>query len=66
MDESVASKPFLITDVPHERRKKGFPIDSLSVDITTGKYFYDLEEEKLDEMAVEDGFQEFFRKYLVF
>lgn len=66
MDESMASEPFLIIDVPHERRKKGFPIDSLSVDIATGKYFYDLEEEKLDEMAVEDGFQEFFRKYLVF
>lgn len=63
MDESMASKPFIITSRPHARRKEGFPLDSLSVDIRTGKYYYDLETEELDQVAVEDGFFNFFRKY---
>lgn len=64
MEESMASEPFRITAVPHEKRKAGFPLDSLSVDIKTGKYYYDLAEERLDQVAVEDGFREFFRRYL--
>ncbi len=63
MEESMASKPFLICPVPHSAvRKKGFPLDSLSVDIATGKYFYDLEQENLDRVAVEEGFPEFFKQ----
>lgn len=61
MDETLASKPFLIGTVPHKIRKEGFPIDSLSIDIKTGKYYYDLPEEELDLVAVEDGFLEFFQ-----
>lgn len=63
MEESMASKPFLITSKPHPRRKEGFPLDSLSIDIRTGKYYYDLEKDELDQVAVEDGFLEFFKKY---
>ena len=44
--------------------KKGFPLDSLSVDIKTGKYYYELTGNELDRLAVEDGFAEFFRKIL--
>lgn len=65
MDESMASEPFVITSKPHSSiRRKGFPLDSLSIDIKTGKYYYDLEEGALDQVAVEDGFLEFFQKYL--
>lgn len=64
MDDSLASKEFLLTAVPHSRiLHSGFPLDSLSVDIQTGKYFYDLEESKMDQVAVEDGFIGFFREY---
>ncbi len=64
MESSMESEPFLLTDTPHSTiRKKGFPLDSLSVDIRTGQYFYDLATEKLDKVAVEDGFLEFFEKY---
>lgn len=63
MEESMASKPFLITANPHPRRKEGFPIDSISIDMKTGKYYYDLEEDELDQVAVEDGFLDFFKKY---
>lgn len=65
MEESMASEPFIITSKPHSRiRKKGFPLDSLSLDIKTGTYYYDRAEEELDQFAVEDGFLEFFKKYL--
>ncbi|MCQ4023048.1 MULTISPECIES: non-canonical purine NTP pyrophosphatase [unclassified Ruminococcus] len=64
MDESMASEPFIITAVPHKVVKKGFPLDSLSIDIKTGKYYYDLNPEELDRVAVEDGFLEFFCKHL--
>ena len=60
MEESMASDPFLITSKPHAVRREGFPLDSLSVDIKTGKYFYDLEGTKEDQEK--EGFLDFFRK----
>ena len=49
---------------PHPVRKQGFPLDSLSLEPESGKYYYDLQEDKLDQVAVEDGFLDFFRKIL--
>ncbi len=64
MEESMASEKFLITAKPHEIRKPGFPLDSLSIDMQTGKYYYDnLEENKLDVVAVEEGFWFFFESF---
>ena len=62
MEESMESKKFILTDKPHFIIKKGFPLDSLSMDIKTGKYYYDLPESALDQVAVEDGFLDFFNK----
>ena len=64
MEESMASEPFIITSIPHITRKQGFPLDSLSIDIKSGKYYYDLDETELDQVAVEDGFLEFFEKII--
>lgn len=65
MEDSMASEPFVITSKPHSKiKKQGFPLDSLSIDIKTGKYYYDLPAEELDQVAVEDGVLEFFRKCL--
>ena len=64
MEQSMESAKFVITDKPHSIVKKGFPLDSLSIDIKTGKYYYDLPKEELDQVAVEDGFLEFFQKVL--
>lgn len=65
MEENMASEPFLITSRPHKKGilKKGFPLDCLSIDIRTGKYYYDLVEDELEQFEVEDGFLEFFEKY---
>ncbi|MBO5228777.1 MAG: hypothetical protein J6B39_07275 [Lachnospiraceae bacterium] len=66
MEDNMASEPFIITDKQHADgiRKKGFPLDSISVHIGTGKYYYDIEENELEKVAVEDGFLEFFKKVL--
>lgn len=64
MDASMESERFLITETPHPILKTGFPLDSLSIDIKTGKYYYDLPAEALEQVAVEDGFLMFFKQVL--
>lgn len=63
MDAAMESERFLLTDTPHSAvRRKGFPLDSMSIHIQTGNYYYDLPESRLDQVAVEDGFLLFFQK----
>lgn len=65
MEPSMESEKFILTDKPYSTiRKNGFPLDSISIDIKTNKYYYDLPEDKLEQVAVEDGFLEFFKKTL--
>lgn len=65
MDPSLGSEKFILTDKPHSAvRKKGFPLDSISIDMKTNKYFYDLSTEEFEQFAVEDGFLIFFQKIL--
>ena len=61
MEASMESEKFIITSKPHGRVNKGFPLDSLSIDIKTGKYYNDLPETERDRVSVEDGFLEFFK-----
>lgn len=63
MDESLWGTPFYIVDKPHERlHQDGFPLDRLSVDISSGKYYYDLP--KAVETEMNKGFREFFENVL--
>lgn len=62
MDDSLASEPFIISSVPHEKTVQGFPIDRLSVDIKTGKYYYDLHGNYADKVATVVGFAAYFKK----
>ncbi len=64
MDEALATEPFKIVNEAHAKRVKGFPLDSISVDIATGKYYYDLEGKSVDQSAVEQGFRAFFEQAL--
>ena len=65
MEPSMESEKFILTDKRHSTvRKEGFPLDSISLDIKTNKYYYDLPEDKLEQVAVEDGFLEFFKNIL--
>ena len=61
MDPSIASEPVILTDTPHSKiRKAGFPLDCISLDLKTGKYYYDMPKEELEQLAVEDGVLAFF------
>ncbi len=65
MEPSMESEKFILTDRPHSIvRKKGFPLDSISLDIKTNKYYYDLPTDRLEQVAVEDGFLDFFKRIL--
>lgn len=65
MDSSMYSEKFILTDKPHSAvRKKGFPLDSISIDMKTNKYYYDLTDDELERFAVEDGVLIFFEKIL--
>ena len=63
MDMSIATEPFVLVTEPHQKRVKGFPLDSLSVDIATGKYYYDLEVKDVST-SVDDGVRAFFMQAL--
>lgn len=65
MEPSMESEKFILTDKPHSTiRKEGFPLDSISLDIKMNKYYYDLPEDRLEQVAVEDGFLQFFKNIL--
>ena len=59
MDMSIATEPFILVTKPHPKRVEGFPLDSLSVDIETGKYYYDLDVKDVST-SVDDGVRAFF------
>lgn len=59
MDMSIATEPFILVTKPHEKQVPGFPLDSLSVDIATGEYYYDLEVKDVST-SVDDGVRAFF------
>ncbi len=65
MEPSMESEKFILTDIPYGTiRKRGFPLDSMPIDIKTNKYFYDLPVDRLEQIAVEEGFLLFFKRVL--
>ncbi|MDF2589093.1 MAG: Xanthosine triphosphate pyrophosphatase [Anaerocolumna sp.] len=62
MNDDLSGNYFLIADKPHQKRIKGFPLDSLSVHIPSGRYYYDMENDNVVE--VEKGFYKFFEDIL--
>lgn len=63
MDESLASNRFLITARPHEIRRPGFPLDSISKKLDTGEYYYDVNAHDADDLVDYEGFVDFFRSH---
>ncbi len=62
--EELWGEPFLLTDIPHPRRVEGFPLDSISLDLKTQKYFYDMENNLQDDLVSHQGFSNFFYEFL--
>lgn len=40
--EDIHSEEFIITSHPHKKRTQGFPLDSLSIHVESGKFYMDL------------------------
>lgn len=64
MNDDLSGEKFILTHTPHLKREKGLPLDSLSVHIPTGKYYYDLDNYKVDDAAIKSGFVSFFKGIL--
>lgn len=62
--EDISSEKFLITTKVHNMRDKGFPLDSISIDIKTKKYFIDLDinSQDKDERNMANSFKQFFKR----
>ncbi|SHI94844.1 Inosine/xanthosine triphosphate pyrophosphatase, all-alpha NTP-PPase family [Clostridium amylolyticum] len=62
-DDNSICESFIITSKVHPNRRKGFPLDSISLDIKTGKYYMDIQlNNNIDENKISDGFRSFFIK----
>lgn len=59
--EDIASDSFIISSKPHEKRDIGFPLNSLSVEVNTRKYYMDLNPTKTRSSKVTLGFRNFFK-----
>lgn len=64
MADNLSGGYFLLTAKPHKKRVDGFPLDSLSLDIASGKYYYDLNARQTDDIALNKGFSHFFETAL--
>jgi len=66
MGKDIASEKFYIVSKQHKNgvAAKGFPLDSISVQIESGKYYYDIEGYSDKYMNVHDGFASFFKQAL--
>lgn len=56
---------FLMTSKAHSIRKQGFPMDSIALDIKTGEYFLNLNDEHDNESDITDGFRNFFQRAIL-
>lgn len=63
MDATMATQPFGLVEKPHEKRVKGFPLDSLSIDLACGKYYFDMDRKDVSTSANE-GIRDFFTEIL--
>ncbi|MDR2546377.1 MAG: hypothetical protein LBC96_02555 [Lachnospiraceae bacterium] len=66
MGDDIVSEPFLMVSTPHKNGvvAKGFPLDCLSVQIESGKYYYDIEGYIDKYLNVQDAFAMFFKRVM--
>ncbi|MCL2498549.1 MAG: hypothetical protein FWF06_08065 [Symbiobacteriaceae bacterium] len=64
MGEDIASERFYLVTNPHPQRRKGFPLDSISIHIASGLYYYDRTADSDKYIPTDDGFAAFFQRVL--
>jgi 8-oxo-dGTP diphosphatase len=63
--DEISIDPFNITSIPHSKRVEGFPLNTISMEIKSGHYFYDLKSvDKRGPSKWEKGILNFFQKSL--
>lgn len=62
--KDIGSHKFYIVNKRHHEFKNGFPLDSISVHIESGQYYYNLKKSKYDDGLQINGFCEFFSRSL--
>ncbi|MFT3952136.1 MAG: non-canonical purine NTP pyrophosphatase [Oscillospiraceae bacterium] len=61
MEDALSGNPFLLVAKPHATRCKGFPLDSLSAEIASGKYYNDLSVKvQSNDTVMANAFRTFF------
>lgn len=63
-EQELSGEPFILATKPHERYQRGFPLDRFSIQISSGKYYYELPNDAQDVLAADQGFLKFFQKIL--
>ena len=61
--ESALQKSFYMVDTPSEKRREGWPLDSLSISKKTGRYFVDRRDSESDNI-VTDEYRDRLRAFL--
>lgn len=61
--DSICSEDFHITSIPHGDFEEGFPLNSISVHIESGKYYNDIPG-GAEKYSDKNGFYDFFKKVL--
>lgn len=64
MADELSGNPFWITDQPHPRTVKGYPLDRISLQIPSGAYYYDIQEKEPDGREIDRAFRHFFEQAL--
>lgn len=62
--EELQTEKFFLVDRPHPIYREGYPLDSISVEIKSNQYYYDLEDLEADNLGIKEGFRDFFTKAL--
>lgn len=60
-DEPIHSEEFYIVSEPHSYFEEGFPLNSLSIHIESGKYYNDMKDYKA-KGTMDEGFRMFFKE----
>lgn len=61
--EDISSEDFIITSKVHEKRRAGFPLDSISLEYETKKYYFDIDSNRISfNDGLVQGFRDFFTR----
>ena len=60
--EDLSGERFILSSRAHPRRRQGHPLDSLSIEIASGRYYFDLQKTRASSTA--GGYRRFFKEAL--